>query len=198
MPEKLKFFATPAAWREWLANNHERTELWVGLYKRNSGKPSITWPEAVDGALCFGWIDGVRKGVDSTSYKIRFTPRKARSIWSAVNVKRAAELAKLGLMHSAGFAALEKRTGARTEIYSYEQRKGAQLPPKYEKQFRKKPAAWKYFQSQAPWYRRTSSWWVISAKKEETQLKRLAALIDCSSRRQSIPALVRPGKSKSQ
>jgi uncharacterized protein YdeI (YjbR/CyaY-like superfamily) len=197
MPEKPKFFASPAAWREWLANNHESSqELWVGLHKRDSGKPSITWPEAVDGALCFGWIDGVRKSVDSTSYKIRFTPRKARSIWSAVNVKRATELAKMKLMHSAGLAAFEKRAGARTEIYSYEQRKSAELPPAYQKQFRKKPAAWKFFQSQPPWYQRTSSWWVISAKKEETQLKRLATLIDCSSRQQIIPALIRPGKSK--
>src|SRR5579872_1044345 len=123
---KPQFFATPAAWRAWLEKHHaDSDELWVGFYKRDSGRPSITWPESVDGALCFGWIDGVRKSVDSTSYKIRFTPRKARSIWSAVNVKRAAELAKLGLMHSAGLAALEKRTGARTEIYSYEQRKGA-------------------------------------------------------------------------
>jgi uncharacterized protein YdeI (YjbR/CyaY-like superfamily) len=197
MPEKPKFFASPAAWREWLANNHASSqELWVGLHKRDSGKPSITWPEAVDGALCFGWIDGVRKSVDSTSYKIRFTPRKERSVWSAVNVKRATELAKLGMMHSAGLAAFEKRTGARTEIYSYEQRKSADLPPAYQKQFRKESAAWKFFQAQPPWYQRTSSWWVISAKKQETQLKRLATLIDCSSRQQSIPALIRPGKSE--
>ncbi len=198
MPDNPKFFSSPAAWRNWLAKNHETAlELWMGLYKRDSGMPSVTWPEAVDGALCFGWIDGVRKSVDATSYKIRFTPRKARSIWSAVNVKRAAELAKLGLMHSAGLAAFEKRTGARTEVYSYEQRKAARLQSAHEKQFRAQPAAWKFFQSQPPWYRRTSSWWVISAKKEETQLRRLASLIDCSRRKELIPALIRPGKSRS-
>src|ERR1700676_2358820 len=134
---KPLFFPSPFAWRAWLEEHHAgTTELWVGLYKRDSGRPSITWPEAVDGALCFGWIDGVRKSVDAISYKIRFTPRKPRSIWSAVNVKRAAELSTMGLMRTAGLAAFQRREAKRSEIYSYEQRKTANLPSGYERKFR--------------------------------------------------------------
>jgi len=150
----------------------------------------------VDGALCFGWIDGIRKSIDSTSYMIRFTPRKPRSVWSAVNVKRATELSASGLMHAAGIAAFQKRDGKRSEIYSYEQRKTARLPAAYEKQFRANKIAWEFFQAQAPWYRRTCSWWVISAKKEETRLKRLAALIKDSAHQRTIPALIRPAGKK--
>ncbi len=191
------FFPSPSAWRAWLEEHHAGSkELWVGLYKRDSGRPSITWPEAVDGALCFGWIDGVRKSVDDISYKIRFTPRKPRSVWSAVNVKRATELSAIGLMHRAGLAAFQKREGKRSEIYSYEQRKGTKLPAAYEKGFRTHKIGWKFFQAQAPWYRRTSSWWVISAKKEETRLRRLAALIEHSERQRPIPQLTRPPKAK--
>lgn len=188
-----KFFASPAAWRAWLERHHaDIEELWVGFYKRESGRPSITWPESVDGALCFGWIDGVRKSIDPVSYKIRFTPRKPRSIWSAINIKRAKELSKSGLMHDAGLAAFEKRDGDRSAIYAYEQRKSAQLPKEFEKQFRANAGAWAFFQAQAPWYRRTSSYWVIGAKKEETRSKRLAILIDCSARQRPIPSLTRP------
>jgi uncharacterized protein YdeI (YjbR/CyaY-like superfamily) len=193
MPPKPLFFPSPSAWRAWLEKHHaEIDELWVGLYKRESGRPSITWPEAVDGALCFGWIDGIRKSIDDISYKIRFTPRKPRSIWSAINVKRATQLSKAGLMHPTGLAAFQKGDGKRSEIYSYEQRKNAELPAAYAKEFRTRPNAWKFFQAQAPWYRRTSSWWVISAKKEETKLKRLAALIEDSQHQRTIPALTRP------
>ncbi len=193
MPPKTHFFATPSAWRAWLEEHHaESEELWVGLYKRDSGKPSITWPEAVDGALCFGWIDGLRKSVDTISYKIRFTPRKPRSIWSAINVKRAMELSSLGLMHPAGLAAFQKRDEKRSAIYAYEQRKDAKLPSAYEKQFRANKAAWKFFQAQAPWYRRTATYQVVSAKKEETRLKRLASLIEDSAHQRAIPALTRP------
>jgi uncharacterized protein YdeI (YjbR/CyaY-like superfamily) len=192
-----QFFASPNAWRAWLDKNHAADqELWVGFYKRDSGRPSITWPEAVDGALCFGWIDGVRKNIDAVSYKIRFTPRKRRSIWSAINIKRARELSELGLMHAAGLAAFERRDGDRSAIYAYEQRKAATLPPEFEKQFRTNRKAWVFFQSQPPWYRRTSTYWVISAKKEETRLKRLATLIDCSARERNIPSLNRPSPSK--
>ena len=192
-----QFFPTFADWRAWLEEHHADTEeLWVGLYKRDSGRPSITWPEAVDGALCFGWIDGVRHSVDAISYKIRFTPRKERSVWSAINIKRATALSRQGLMHASGSAAFEKRQGDRSEIYSYEQRKTAKLPAAYEKQFRTRPAAWKFFQAQAPWYRRSCSWWIISAKKEETRARRLAALIDCCSRSETIPALTRPVRKK--
>ncbi|HTT19878.1 MAG TPA: YdeI/OmpD-associated family protein [Candidatus Sulfotelmatobacter sp.] len=192
-----EFFATPAEWRKWLEKKYSCTqELWVGFYKRDSGRPSITWPEAVDGALCFGWIDGVRKSIDAFSYKIRFTPRKPRSIWSAINIKRAKELAKLGLLHPAGLAAFEKRDGDRSAIYAYEQRRTAQLPRELEKAFRAKNEAWAFFQSQPPWYRRTSTYWVISAKREETRLKRLATLIDCSARKRNIPSLIRPSASR--
>lgn len=191
------FFPSPSAWRAWLEEHHaEMKELWVGLYKRESGRPSITWPEAVDGALCFGWIDGVRKSVDAISYKIRFTPRKPRSVWSAVNVRRATELSTMGLMHPAGLAAFQKRERKRSEIYSYEQRKDAKLPAAYEKRFRAHKTGWKFFQAQAPWYRRTSCWWIISAKKEETRLKRLAALIEDSEGQRTIPPLTRPPKAK--
>ncbi len=159
------------------------------MYKRGSGRASITWPEAVDQALCFGWIDGVRYKVDEVSYKIRFTPRKPGSIWSAVNVKRAGELSKMGVMHPVGLVAFEKREGKPSEIYSYEQRKNAQLPPAYQAKFRTNKTAWKFFQAQAPWYQRTSSWWVISAKKEETRLKRLAVLMEDSAHQRSIALL---------
>jgi uncharacterized protein YdeI (YjbR/CyaY-like superfamily) len=193
MPSKPLFFPSPSAWRGWLEKHHAETEeLWVGLYKRESGRPSITWPEAVDGALCFGWIDGVRKRVDDISYKIRFTPRKPRSIWSAINVRRATELSTQGLMHPAGLAAFAKRDGDRSEIYSYEQRKEAKLSPAHEKKFRSHPDAWKFFQTQAPGYQRICSWWVISAKKEETRLKRLAGLIEHSGHKRKLPALARP------
>lgn len=193
MSSKPKFFATTAAWRAWLEKHHEDVrELWVGLYKRDSGRPSMSWPESVDGALCFGWIDGIRKSVDASSYMIRFTPRKQGSTWSAVNIKRAAELSNLGLMHRAGLVAFAKRADDKSAIYSYEQRKTAKLPPPYEKQFRKRADAWAFFQSQAPWYQRTSTYWVISAKKEETRLKRLADLIEYSAKGKAIPPLVRP------
>jgi uncharacterized protein YdeI (YjbR/CyaY-like superfamily) len=192
-----KFFAAPSEWRAWLDKHHaKKQELWVGFYKRDSGRPSITWPESVDGALCFGWIDGVRKSIDAFSYKIRFTPRKPRSIWSAININRVTELSKLGLMHSAGIAAFDKRNGDRSAIYAYEQRKTAKLPAPFEKKFRASAEAWKFFRSQPPWYQRTSTYWVISAKKEETRLKRLDILIDCSARKRNIPSLNRPSGSK--
>ena len=197
MASKPHFFPTPAAWHAWLEKYHaEAEELWVGLYKRDSGRTSITWPEAVDGALCFGWIDGVRKGLDTVSYKIRFTPRKPRSIWSAINLRRATELSSLGLMHPAGLAAFQRRDGKHSGIYSYEQRKAAKLPPAYEKEFRANSAAWKFFEAQAPWYRRTAAYRVISAKREETRRKRLASLIEDSANQRTIPALTRPPKAK--
>lgn len=189
---KPQFFPTLADWRAWLEKHHaDVEEFWVGFYKRDSGRPSITWPESVDGALCFGWIDGVRKTIDATSYKIRFTPRKSRSIWSAINIKRAKELSKQGLMHSSGLVAFKKRDSDRSAIYAYEQRTSANLPPAFEKQFRSNADAWSFFQSQPPWYRRTSTYWVVSAKKEETRSRRFAILIDCSAHKQKIPILNR-------
>jgi uncharacterized protein YdeI (YjbR/CyaY-like superfamily) len=193
---KPHFFPSRAAWRAWLEKHHaDSKELWVGLYKVDSGRPSITWPEAVDAALCFGWIDGVRKSVDDISYKIRFTPRKPRSVWSAVNVRRATALSARGLMHPAGLAAFQKREGNLSEIYSYEQRKIAKLPAAYEKEFRARKTAWEFFQAQAPRYQRTCRFWVISAKQEETRLKRLAVLIEDSEHQRKIGLLTRPTRS---
>lgn len=190
------FFKSPSAWRAWLKKNHSKTkELWVGFYKKDSGKPSITWPESVDQALCFGWIDGIRKSIDAESYKIRFTPRRQRSIWSAVNIKRVKELSKLGLMHPAGLEAFNKRDEKKSAIYSYERATSA-LDGVYEKQFKENKKAWKFFQSQPPWYRHTSGWWVMSAKKEETRLKRLAVLIKDSKNRTTIPPLRRTKQKK--
>jgi uncharacterized protein YdeI (YjbR/CyaY-like superfamily) len=194
---KPKFFPSPAAWHAWLEEHHQKDEeLWVGFHKVGSGKRSITWPEAVDGALCFGWIDGVRKSLDETSYVIRFTPRRERSVWSAVNIKRVAELTTQGQMRPKGVQAFERRTGNRSEIYAYEQRKGAKLSGGYEKQFRANKKAWRFFRAQPPWYQRTASWWVVSAKKEETRVKRLAQLIEDSEHERTIRELRRPASKK--
>ena len=190
----LTFFDTPAAFRAWLEEHHQTaSELWVGFYKKSSGKPSITWPESVDEALCYGWIDGIRKSVDETSYTIRFTPRKPRSTWSAVNVARVAELTRLGRMRPAGHKAFEARAEAKTGIYAYEQRNTAELAEAYEQQFRANQPAWDFFQAQPLGYRRTAVWWVVSAKKEATRLKRLATLIEDSAQGRTIAPLTRPG-----
>ncbi|MGH9933328.1 MAG: YdeI/OmpD-associated family protein [Pyrinomonadaceae bacterium] len=181
------FFKTPADFRKWFATHHaSETELWVGFYKKDSGKASINWPQSVDEALCFGWIDGIRQSTDDVSYKIRFTPRKARSTWSAVNIKRAGELIEQGLMQAAGLKAFAAREENRSGIYSYEQR-SAVLPDQYGKELKKNPAAWKFFQAQPPSYRKAANWWVLSAKRKETRLKRLEKLIDHSAHGRTIP-----------
>ena len=171
---KPKFFPSPSAWHAWLDEHHEKQdELLVGFYKVGSGKASITWPEAVDGALCFGWIDGVRKSLGESSYVIRFTPRRAKSVWSAVNIKRVAELSASGLMRPRGVQAFELRTGNRSEIYAYEQRKGAKLEGAYEKQFRANQKAWKFFQALPPRERRNFVVWIHTAKRPDTRARRL-------------------------
>jgi uncharacterized protein YdeI (YjbR/CyaY-like superfamily) len=176
------FFKTPSDFRKWLDAHHTtHLELLVGFYKKGSGKPSITWPESVDQALCFGWIDGVRKRIDEVSYTIRFTPRKPRSIWSAINIKRVAELTSLGMMQPLGLKAFEARTENRSGIYAYEQRSDT-LPEPYAKKLRQNKAAWDFYIDQAPWYRKVTAWWVVSAKKEETRLRRLDRLIEESAR----------------
>ncbi len=191
-PPKTRFFSTQAGFRAWIEKNHAiDTELSVGFYKRDSGRPSITWPESVDVALCYGWIDGVRNSIDAVSYRIRFTPRKPSSTWSAINVKRVAELTKLGMMHAAGIKAFEARKRDKTGIYAYEQRKTAKLPPQYEKKFRSNKKAWAFFQKQPPWYQRTATYRVISAKQEATREKRLAELIRDSEAGLSIKELRR-------
>ena len=186
-----KFFPDSSSWRKWLERNHaSKTELLVGFYKRGSGQPSITWPESVDEALCFGWIDGVRRSIDAASYTIRFTPRKPRSTWSAVNIKRVGELTAAGLMRPAGLQAFEQRREAASVIYAYEQGPVA-LSPEQLLRFQANPKAWEYFQSRPPWYRRTATWWVISAKREETREKRMAILIEDSEQGRSIGPLAR-------
>ncbi len=175
------FFATSDDFRAWLEAHHEAAdELWVGFYRKGSGRAGITWPQAVDQALCFGWIDGLRKRIDEVSYANRFTPRRPRSHWSAVNIRRVVELQRLGLMRPAGLKAFEARSEERTATYSYEQRQAARLEPEQEEQLRAKPRAWEFFQAQAPWYRRVAVHWVVSAKREETRRRRLAELIDAS------------------
>ena len=188
------FFAAPADFRAWLDAHHENAqELWVGFYKKDSGRPSITWPEAVDEALCVGWIDGIRKRIDDISYKIRFTPRRRTSTWSAVNIARVPELMRQKRMRPAGLAAFEQRAEAKSGIYSYEQRQNAAFDAKAEKQFRANPKAWKFFQAQPPGYRKTATWWVISAKREETRQKRLETLIADSAAGLPIAQLDRKG-----
>ena len=179
---KPTFFAEPADFRAWLEENHERAaELWVGFHKKATGRPSITWPEAVDEALCFGWIDGIRRSLGDESYMIRFTPRKPRSTWSAVNIARAKELVAEGRMRPAGLAAFEARSDERSAIYSYEQRHGAKLAPDEEREFRANSRAWEFFHAQAPSYRKPALWWVVSAKREETRARRLRTLIEDSA-----------------
>lgn len=193
--ELATFFATPAEWRRWLEKNHaSATELSVGFYKKGSGRPSITWPEAVDEALCFGWIDGVRRTIDDESYRIRFTPRRARSIWSAVNVKRVAALQQEGRMTEAGLRAFGARSEARTAVYSFEQKRDPAFSAADAKRFRSNAAAWKFFQAQPPSYRRPATWWVISAKQEATRERRLATLIADSAAGRRIKHLTRPEK----
>jgi len=180
---KIIFFKTPSAWRQWLKAHHDSTqELSVGFYKKDSGKPSITWPEAVDEALCFGWIDGVRKTIDDISYTIRFTPRKPGSKWSSINVKRVEDLIKTGRMRPPGLKAFAERKEEKSEQYSYEQKKGPKLDHDFERKLRTNKKAWMFFQAQAPSYQRKASWWVMSAKKDETRQNRLGTLIEASQK----------------
>ncbi|MCL4251091.1 MAG: YdeI/OmpD-associated family protein [Anaerolineae bacterium] len=191
-PVEPTYFATSVAFRAWLEANHDSAnELWVGFYKKGSGIPSITYPEAVDQALCFGWIDGIRKSYDAISYMNRFTPRRARSTWSAVNIKRVGELEAQGLMHPAGLKAFAVRTDDNSAIYAYEQRHNAQLDAAFEAQLQANAAAWAFFQTQPPSYRRAAIHWVMSAKQEATRHKRLAQLIEDSANGRTVPPLTR-------
>lgn len=176
------FFATPEEFRTWLEAHHETgTELLVGFFKKGTGRPSITWPESVEQALCFGWIDGVRRTVDAESYSVRFTPRKARSTWSAVNIAKVAELTERGLMRPAGLLAFEQRTEDNSVIYSHEQAGESALEEEQERRFRAETAAWEWFQGRPPGYRRTALHWVTTAKRPETREKRLTQLIEDSA-----------------
>ena len=192
---KPRFFATPANFRAWLQANHEtETELVVGFHKKGSGKPSITWPESVDEALCFGWIDGVRRSLGERDYSIRFTPRRTRSIWSAVNVARVAELTKLGRMRPAGIRAFAARAPERTGVYAFERKEAAKLTKAQEKTLRANRKAAAFFDAQPPGYRKTAIHWVISAKQEATRDRRLQLLIADSAAGLRIGPLRRPGK----
>jgi uncharacterized protein YdeI (YjbR/CyaY-like superfamily) len=183
---KPKFFATAGDFRKWLDVHHAtESELLVGFHKVKSGKPSMTWSESVDQALCFGWIDGVRKRIDDESYTIRFTPRRSGSIWSAINIEKVAQLKKRGLMRPAGAAAFKKRTDAKSAIYSYE-KAPEELDPEYERLFQKRTEAWKFFQEQPPGYRKLTSHYVMAAKNEKTRMSRLEKLILASENRKRL------------
>jgi len=179
---KPRFFANQTQFHSWLVKNHDsQKELLIGFHKKSSGKKSITYPEALDEALCFGWIDGVRKTVDEDSYTIRFTPRKPKSIWSLVNVRHVERLKKEGRMQASGLTAFDARDPKRTGIYSFENRP-RELSRVYQKILRANKQAWEFFNAQAPFYKRTIAFWVMSAKKEETRLSRLNRLIEDSAR----------------
>ena len=186
------FFASADEFRRWLMKHHEtESELWVGFHKKHTGRPTLTWPESVDEALCFGWIDGVRKSVGAEGYVIRFSPRKPRSIWSNVNIRKAQTLVENGRMQAAGHRAFAARDPKKSGIYLFEQRTNPKLAPAELKEFRANSKAWKFFQQQPPGYRRIATWYVVSAKRPETRARRLSILIADSARGQRIGLLKR-------
>jgi len=181
-PRNVTYFTSPAALRRWFKANHRKAEeLWVGFHKKATGKPSVTWPESVDEALCVGWIDGIRKNVDADSYTIRFTPRRKGSIWSAVNMRRITALIEGKRVLPAGLAAYAARLENKSGIYAYEQRRD-RLEEPYAGQLKKNGKAWDFFAAQPPYYRKRLGWWIVSAKKEETRQARLKMLIDASEK----------------
>lgn len=179
---KPLFFANQEAFREWLEQNHaQESELLVGFYKVGTGKPSMTWSESVDQALCFGWIDAVRKSIDAESYSIRFTPRRANSIWSAVNIRKVEELTQKGLMQEAGLKAFSLRKPEKSVIYAYENEPQS-LSESFETVFKKHESAWNFFIAQAPSYRNSIIHWIMSAKQTQTQITRLEKIIQISAK----------------
>ena len=191
MPDDVRFFDSPAAFRDWLAEHHDVVDVqWVGYWKVHTGKPSMSWQESVDEALCFGWIDGLRRSIDEEAYKIRFTPRRSGSVWSAKNVASARELIADGRMEPPGQAAFDERVEDKTSIYSYEQADAPQLSEAYEALFAENDAAWSYYRDKPPGYRKKTAHWVMSAKKEETRRRRLDKLIDYSGRGEPIPEMM--------
>lgn len=195
------FFASPQEFYKWLDKNHDKeTELWVGYWKTHTKKPTMTWSESVDQALCFGWIDGIRKSIDEDSYMMRFTPRKPTSIWSKINIEKVAGLTEKGLMRPAGLAAFEKRKDNKSKVYSFEQDHIA-FTKEQEKKFKSNKKAWEFFQSQPPSYRKPATWYVVSAKQDATKEKRLNELISDSENglrikqlRPIVPAYKKPKK----
>ena len=194
---KIVHFSSPEEFRNWLAQNHATAnELFVGFYKKSSGKEGATYSEALDEALCYGWIDGVRRSVDSESYTIRFTPRKSKSIWSLVNVRHVERLQKAGKMAEPGIKAFAVREKQRTGIYAFEQKRPG-LSAKFKKLFRANATAWKFFANQAPRYQRTAGYWVRSAKQEETRVRRLAKLMQVSANGRRLDQLTPKAARKS-
>jgi uncharacterized protein YdeI (YjbR/CyaY-like superfamily) len=191
LEQKPTFFRSPAELQQWFATfAATASELWVGFYKQGTGEPSITWPQSVAEALCCGWIDGVRKGIDAASYMIRFSPRRPSSVWSSVNIQRAEALIAAGRMTPAGLAAFAARKENKSGIYSYEQRR-AELEEPYSSMLAAQPAAWDSFHAQSPAYRKAVNWWIVSAKREATRLRRLEKLVDYSARGELIPEMRR-------
>lgn len=181
-----KFFPTPAAFRKWLEKNYKsESELLVGYYKVGTKKPSITWSESVDQALCFGWIDGVRRSIDAESYCIRFTPRRGNSIWSAVNIKKIQELTQAGLMTEDGRKAYALRKEDKSGIYSHE-KEPEFLDKKFEKIFKTNKVAWTFFNAQSPSYKKVMIHWIMTAKQEKTRLSRLEKTIKQSEEQKRI------------
>jgi uncharacterized protein YdeI (YjbR/CyaY-like superfamily) len=184
-------FRSAVAFRNWLASNHDSaTALLVRCYKVHAASKGLTYGDALDEALCFGWIDGVRRRIDEISFSVRFSPRKRRSIWSRVNIRRVEALIEAGRMAKPGMMVFESRTAERTGLYSFE-RRSLVLDPGYLRRLRANEAAWSHFRAQAPWYRRTTSFWIMSAKREETRIRRLEILLFCSEKGTTIPALTR-------
>jgi uncharacterized protein YdeI (YjbR/CyaY-like superfamily) len=195
---EIHFFTTPEDLRMWFKANHDKaSELLLGYYKVGSGKPSVTWPQSVDEALCVGWIDGVRRSIDAESYYIRFTPRKRMSYWSKINLGRFAALQAEGRVLPAGLAAFEARAGEAPAAYSFEQDKAPELSKEQKLLFMKNEAAWAYFSKAAPWYRKAATWWVASAKQVATQARRLEQLIEASAEGQLVGPLRGPAKKES-
>jgi len=195
-PTNIRYFRSPAEFRTWLGKNHDKaSELWLGFYKKTAARKGITYAEALEEALCFGWIDGVRKTVDESSYTNRFSPRTPKSIWSRVNIEHVRRLLEQGRMAPPGLAAYEARTEDRMDRYSYEQ-SGGSLPAPLEKQFRANRKAWTFFEAQPPGYQRTMKWWIITAKKDETRQRRLAQLIQESARGARIGVMPGPASKR--
>jgi uncharacterized protein YdeI (YjbR/CyaY-like superfamily) len=193
-PENVIFFETPGQLRAWFEKNHTTAaELWLGYHRKRTGRPSVTWQEVVDQELCFGWIDSVRYPLDDDRSAQRITPRRKRSVWSAINIKRFGELDAMGLVHPAGRAAFEKRDEARSRLYSYENRSRG-FDAAREAEFRKHERAWTFFEAQAPSYRKTAAFWVMSAKRDETRDRRFRTLIERSRNRERLPQFVSPSR----
>ena len=185
------FFKSPQEFYDWLEEHHEsESEVYVGFFKAHTGKRAMSWSEAVDQALCFGWIDGVMRRIDEERHMQRFTPRRPGSNWSNVNIAKVAKLEEAGLMRPAGLAAFEARSEKRSGIYAFEAKQPAELSADYERRLRADAAAWEYWQAATPSYRRTATHWVVRAKREETRERRLAQLIECSAAGRNAPPFI--------